>query len=437
MAQGPLLQIVGGKVIDPAAQTEYEADILIQNGKIARVDKRWLKPSVTLPGTEVFHVHGAAVAPALWDIHVHLREPGQEHKETMATGAQAAVRGGVGRMFVMPNTEPAIDNEETYKLVEAQGKAQEKLVDIEIIAAVTKGREGAEPTDLYRLRKLGAAAFSDDGAPVKDAQILRAALDETSAMDSLVIDHCEEGSMIRGGAIHEGRVSRSLGVPGIPRESEAVSVFRDIQVLKNSRGRLHLAHLSTKEAVELVRKAKKNGLAKRLTCEVCPHHFALTEEAVRDMGPLAKVNPPLRTEDDVKALHEAIIDGTVDAIASDHAPHSDWEKNQGLLAAPFGMIGLETMLPVTITYLVRPGIISLLTAIELLTTGPARIMNRPAPKIEPGEPADFVIFYPDRETTFRSFASKSRNSPFLGRSLYGSVLATLHRGQMVYRNESL
>ncbi|MBI4063370.1 MAG: dihydroorotase [Elusimicrobia bacterium] len=431
-----MLQIVGGKVLDPVMGSEFEADLLIENGKIARVDKRWLKPSVTPPNTEVLHIHGAICAPALWDIHVHLREPGQEHKETVATGVQSAIRGGIGRLFAMPNTDPAIDNTQTLQRVKEKAEEQKNLAAVEIIGAVTKAREGKEPTDLYALAKAGAAAFSDDGSPIRDGHILKMALEETSALNSLVIDHCEEETLARGGIIHEGKVSQTLGVPGIPAESESIAVFRNIEILKKSRGRLHLAHLSTKAAIDLVRKAKTNGVGKRLTCEVCPHHFALTEEATREFGSMAKMNPPLRSEEDLQAIKEALADGTVDAIASDHAPHSDWEKNQGLMAAPFGIVGMETMLPVTITYLVKTGVISLVKAVELLTTGPAKVMGRPLPRIEPGEPADLVVFDPNQTVTFQSFASKSRNSPFLNQTLHGKVLATIHHGFVVYRTPS-
>ncbi|MBI4667917.1 MAG: dihydroorotase [Elusimicrobia bacterium] len=429
-----MLQIVSGIIFDPASKTEFEADLLIDGEKIARIDLRGFKPSVTPPGTEVLHIHGAVCAPALWDIHVHLREPGQEHKETIATGAQAAARGGIGHVFAMANTKPAVDNESLlYKLVK-KAKAQEKTADIRFIAAVTKARQGKELVDFRRLFEAGAAAFSDDGSPVRETRLLEDALNETGTIGSLVIEHCEDEALSAGGVMHQGETCRRLGLPGIPRESEVTAVLRALAVLRNSRGRLHIAHVSTKEAAALIRKAKKEGLAERLTCEACPHHFVLTDRAVEEYGAIAKVNPPLRTKEDIEAIRQALADGTIDAIASDHAPHSDKEKDLGIMSAPFGIIGMETMLPLVVTYLVRSEIISLMKALELLTVGPARIMKQKMPKIAPGEQADLVIFNPKESVTFNSFVSKSRNTPFLGKTLYGKVLAAIRRGRIVYQS---
>ncbi|MEK7287466.1 MAG: dihydroorotase, partial [Elusimicrobiota bacterium] len=305
---------------------------------------------------------------------------------------------------------------------------------IEFIAAVTQGRRGKTLTNIQRLAKLDAAAFSDDGSPVANERLLKQALEETRKADSLVMDHAEDLKLSANGVINEGKTSRRLKLPGIPRESEIAAVRRDLKVLKTSRGRLHLCHISTKEAVNLIRQAKTQGMADRLSAEACPHHFALTDEAVINWGPLAKVNPPLRTAEDVQAVREGLADGAIDAIASDHAPHTNREKSQGMKKAPFGLVGLETLLPATITYLVKTGSVPLHQAIRLLTVGPARILGRPAPKIEPGEPADLIIFDPNATVIFSSFASKSQNSPFLGQKLYGRVLATIHRGRIVYRS---
>lgn len=432
MSKIHLLQIINGRILDPTLDQEYEADILIEGQKIARIDRRWLKPSITIPGTKVIDAHGAYLAPALWDLHVHLREPGQEHKETMATAAQAAARGGVGRMFAMPNTEPAIDNKKTLALVQEKAKAQETLVDIEFVAAVTKARKGRSLTAIKELAALGAAAFSDDGSPVANEKIFRKALKETRQAGTLLMEHAEDPKLSKNGVMNEGEISRRLGVPGIPRESEIQAVQKKLKLLKESHARLHLCHISTQEAVSLIRQAKSKG-AERLTCEACPHHFSLTENSALTLGPLAKVNPPLRAQRDVEAIQEGLADGTIDAIASDHAPHAKAEKALGLKEAPFGMIGLETMLPATITFLVKTGRVPLMRAIRLLTTGPAHVLRRPPPKIEPGEPANLIVFDPKTSVTFRSFASKSTNSPFLGKKLYGRVLLTLHQGQIVHK----
>ncbi len=424
--------ITNVKVLDPNASESYEADVLLRGDQIARVDKRWLKPSVVSNDTRILETHGAYLAPAFWDLHVHAREPGQEHKETLATAALAAAHGGVGRFFAMPNTEPAIDNVKTLRWVLDRAKAQEHLADIEFIGAVTKKRAGKTLADLTAMRESGAVAFSDDGNPVSNPKILKRALELTASFDSFVIDHAEIPKLSRGGAMHEGALSRKLKLPGIPSQAEFAAVAQDIEILKKTKGRLHIAHVSTKESVDLIRKAKKNGLSGRLTCEVCPHHFSLTDEVVGKFGSLAKVNPPLREREDVLALLEAIADGTVDAIASDHAPHAKREKDLAMIKAPFGMIGMETMFSLAITHLVRPGVIPLARAIYLLTAGPAKVVGRKSPSIEPGEPANLVLFDPAARTSFRRFVSKSQNSPFLGATLYGKVLATIHRGQVVY-----
>ncbi|MEK6544491.1 MAG: dihydroorotase [Elusimicrobiota bacterium] len=438
-------RIIDVRVVDPASGCEYFADLTLQKGFIVKIEhKNRLghvrgqpldsKESSGCPRISrgVLQARGACVSPSLWDLHVHLREPGQEQKETILTGAGAAVRGGVGHLFAMPNTQPAIDSEEILTAVTARAAEAAHLADIGFFAAATIARQGAKPVDVYRLSKLGAVGFSDDGSPIGDARLLRMLLDETSALGSFVADHCEMPDLMADGVMHEGRHSRHMGLPGIPRQAEYLAVSRDIEILKISRGRLHLAHLSTRESVEAVRRAKHEGLAGRLTCEACPHHFSLTHDAIKLFGPNAKVNPPLREKDDLDAIIDGLQDGTIDAIASDHAPHCDWEKDKGMIEAPFGLIGLETMLPVTLTYLVRQGRLPLMRAIELLTVGPAKVLGRAVPAIAVGQPADLVIFDPECEVVFDSFVSKSRNSPYLGHSLYGKVVATLRKGRMVY-----
>lgn len=372
------------------------------------------------------------MAPSLSDLHVHTREPGDKHKETLETAAQAAIRGGIGQFLAMPNTRPTIDNPAILKRIKKKASKLKNLLNIEFVGAVSKNRQGKELAPLSTMYKCGAIAFSDDGSPIKSKELFKKALIETNKMGSFVVDHCEDPKLSGKGVMNESALSHKLGFLGIPRESEIFCVHRDIEVLKAMPGRLHIAHVSTKEALLLVKKAKKEGLGDRLSCEVCPHHFSLTEKAVKEYGALAKVNPPLRTKRDLEAIYEALADGTIDAIASDHAPHTAKEKELGMLKAPFGLIGLETMFSITITYLVKPKIISLMRAIELLTLGPAHILNQALPKIEPGETANLVLFDHNKTVIFNNFASKSKNTPFLGKTLYGKILATIHKGKIVY-----
>lgn len=376
------MRIINARLLDPASGKESKGEFLIDDGKNKTLDAQ-----------------GACLAPALWDLHVHLREPGQAHKETIATGAKAASAGGVGFLLAMPNTEPAIDTVKTLQLVQKKAGKQKNLVDIEFIAAVTVGRQGRQLTDIEALARQGAAAFSDDGAQIKTEAILEAALIASDKAGSLIIDHCDE-----------------------PTEEEAVK--RDIRVLSKTPGRLHIAHVSTQGALEAIRKAKKSGLKDRLTCEVTPHHFTLTQSALKKYGTLAKVNPPLRSQRDLEAVWEALGDGTLDAIASDHAPHAAREKALAMAKAPPGMIGLETLLPLTITQLVDKKIISLMRSIQLLTVGPARILRREPPKLNGGR---LILFDPRKPFVYSKPKSKSKNTPFLDWKLRGQVTAGRQR----------
>ncbi|MFC1521439.1 dihydroorotase [Elusimicrobiota bacterium] len=426
-----LIQIVNAIVLDPVCNEQYEADILISGDKIVRIDKRWLKPSVTLPDTRIIDAGGAYIAPALWDMHVHLREPGDTHKETLASGAKAAVRGGIARMLAMPNTRPPVDNVKTLTVLRKKADVLSRSVDIDFAACITRKRSGKKPVDFQSLNKSGTFAFSDDGSPVGSQKILKHALKETAKFSGLVIDHSEDMALSGKGVINEGDVSKRMGVPGISAGSEYKAIQRNIKTLRSlNKGKLHISHVSTAESIELIRTAKASKLNGRLTCEVCPHHFSLIDEDIEKYGTNAKMKPPLRSKKDIEAIYGGLNDGTIDAIASDHAPHSQKEKKLGLLKAPFGIIGMETMLPVTITYLVKEGILNLLQAISLMTIGPARVLGMKASEISPGEPANLVIFDPKTEVIFKSFSSKSRNSPFLGRKLFGKVLYTIHKGHI-------
>lgn len=436
-----MFKIKNATVLDPASGSEFLADIVLQGEKIAGIEKKTHRGKDKSPKLRenVLDGRGCYLSPSFWDLHVHLREPGEEHKETIETGAAAAVAGGFGHIFAMPNTKPAIDNRQTLELVKERAASVHHEVNVEFIAAATTGREGKEPVDVYELARLGAVAFSDDGNPLRDGRILRSLLDETSVLNSFVIDHCELAELAYGGVMHEGRQSRFLGLPGIPRQAEYLAINRNIEILKLTRGRLHLAHVSTKEGVALVREAKKEGLAGRLSAEACAHHFSLTDESVRQLGSQAKVNPPLREREDMEAILEGLADGTIDAIVSDHAPHSDWEKNIGMLEAPFGFVGLETLFPLTMSYAVGAGAtggrLSLMQAIALLTTGPARILGRKPPRVAVGEPANLTLFNPQQEVVFDFFVSKSRNSPFLKLPLRGKILVTIRKGRVVYKSD--
>lgn len=374
----------------------------MDGSKITAVEKR--KPGPPLKGEDAVDAFGMSLAPALWDLHVHLREPGQTHKETIATGAKAAAAGGLGHIFAMPNTEPAIDSVKTLRWAQIKAKKENARLNIEFIAAVTKNRLGQELTDIESLCRAGAAAFSDDGSQIKTAALLKEALKKADKYNKPVIDHCDD-----------------------PSEAEAVQ--RDIRVLSKNPGRLHIAHISTAEAVQAVRKAKKSGLAGRLTCEAAPHHFTLTQEALKKHKAIAKVNPPLASQRDVEAILEGLADGTIDAIASDHAPHSKSEKSKSFDNAPPGMTGMEIMLSLTLSQLVRKKVLPMMRALKLLTTGPAAVMGRSAPKIAVGESADLILFDSRALWTYDKTFSKSKNTPFWKTKMEGKIKAVIHHGK--------
>jgi dihydroorotase len=422
------LLIKGGRVLSPEDGLDGELDVRIEDGVI-----REIAPNLTASADEMLDARGCVVAPGFVDIHVHFREPGGEISETLETGLAAAVAGGFTAVCTMPNTKPVIDRPELVRaqIEKARGLGLARLFPV---AAVSMASQGESLTDVATLAAAGAVAFSDDGRPVKTAGLLRRALERTRDLGVPISDHCEDASLSAAGVINEGPVAAQLGVRGIPGTSEDVCVARDLVMAEATGGRLHIMHISTARALDMVRQAKRRGV--RVTCEVTPHHFALTEEAVLAHGTNAKMNPPLRSAADVEAIRAGIADGTVDAIATDHAPHAPELKAKPLgTEAPFGIIGLETAVGLALTELVHTGLISLWHLVSLLSANPARIINQPPGRIQAGGVADITVFNPDLEWTYRvaEGRSKSRNSPFDGRTFRGAVTATIVAGRVVYR----
>ena len=414
-----------GRLIDPATGRDEVADIHIRNGRIEKL-------GLNIPGAssvEVVDLSGKVVAPGFIDMHVHLREPGFEHKETILTGCTAAAAGGFTAVCCMPNTMPALDDESVIKSVQNKARAAlNGLVDVYPIAAVTVGRKGEQLAPLAELAGAGAVAFTDDGDPVYDAEIMRRALEYASMFNRPIIQHAQDKPLTKGGVMNEGFVATELGLPGMPGVAEDVMIARDIQLASFVRARYHVAHLSTARAVDLVRNAKAAGL--QVTCEVTPHHFVLTDEAVRSYDTNTKMSPPLRTKEDVAAILDGLKDGTIDVIATDHAPHSFDEKQVEFQSAPFGIVGLETAFGLAITYLVETGLLSLHQLIEKFSTNPRRILSIPPIHITEGEPANLTIIDPTESWTVevKNFKSKSKNSPFDGYKLVGRPIGVINNG---------
>jgi len=421
------LLIKSGRVLSPEDKLDGELDVLIEGGII-----RQIEPNLSAPADETLDARGQIVAPGFVDIHVHLREPGGEISETLETGLQAAVAGGFTAVCPMPNTKPIIERPE---LVRATIEKAQKLGLARVfpIAAVSMGSQGESLVDMAPLVAAGAVAFSDDGRPVKTAGLMRRALEKAKSLGVPIIDHCEDPSLTGLGVINEGPVAERLKLRGVPNSSEDVCVARDLIVAEATGAHVHIAHLSTARAVEMVRVGKRRGI--RVTCEVTPHHFTLTDEAVAEYGTNAKMNPPLRSAKDLEAVLAGLADGTVDAIATDHAPHAPELKAKSLAEAPNGVIGLETALGLALTHLVHAGRISLAHLIVLMSTNPARLINQPLGRLQVGAAADITIFDPTLEWTYHAAAgrSKSRNSPFDGWKLKGAVTATVVGGKVVHR----
>ena len=417
----------GGTLIDPAAEIEGPMDLLLRDGRVAQVAS---PDTIRASADEIINATGMIVAPGFIDLHVHLRQPGQSHKETIATGTAAAVAGGFTSVCCMPNTNPVNDNQAITEFILDRARAA-GAARVFPIGAITKGSDGKELAEIGDLRRAGCVAISDDGKPVMNSLIMRRAMEYALAFDLPIIDHCEDLHLSEGGCMNEGLVSTQLGLQGIPAAAEDIMVARNLALARLTGARLHLAHLSTAGSVRMVREAKANGI--RLTAEACPHHFTLTEEAVRGFNTLAKMNPPLRGWDDVQAIKEGLRDGTIDVIATDHAPHAAQEKQQEFAAAPNGLIGLETAFPLTLA-LVEEGVLSLEAAVAKLTIGPAQAFSLDKGTLAPGADADVVIVDPAESWDIdpSRFRSKGRNSPFTGWKVKGKVYMTLVGGRLVY-----
>jgi dihydroorotase len=422
----------GGRLIDPATGTDEVRDIHLVDGRIEQVGA-----SVTAKGAETVAMKGKWVTPGLIDIHVHLREPGFEHKETIETGCLSAREGGFTAVCCMPNTNPAIDDESVARYVRQKGReVLGGIVDVYPIAAATKARKGEELAPIAELVDAGAVGLSDDGAPIGNPEIMRRVLEYSSMFGITVIQHAEEPTMTKGGCVHEGFVSTRAGLPGIPSVSEELCIARDLILLRYvPMAKYHVAHISTRGAIELVREGKRKGL--QVTSEVTPHHFAMTDEAVLSYDTNTKMNPPLRTKDDVDSVLEGLKDGTIDVIATDHAPHTIDEKEVEYTVAPFGIVGLETAVGLTLTKLVVPGILTPMQAIAKLSTNARAVVGLPQVKIQPGELANLTLIDPEETWTVETsrFRSKSKNSPFGGMTLTGRAMGIVHHGHL-YRRSS-
>jgi dihydroorotase len=397
-----------GRIIDPSQKFDGVFDLLINNDKIVE-----LKKNITAKAAQKIDAKNKIIAPGLIDLHTHLREPGEEHKETIATGVKAAIAGGFTTVCAMPNTKPACDNQAQVEFILARAKAAK--FNVLPIATITKERVGKEISPMAELKKAGSIAVSDDGDAVADSRLLRRAMEYAAMLNLLVICHCEDKILVNNGVMHEGYWSTVLGLRPIPTESESIIVARDIQLAELTGARIHIAHVSTAKSVEIIRQAKKRGV--KVTAEATPHHFTLTDEAVKIYNTNAKVNPPLRSKEDVKAIIKALHDGTIDVIATDHAPHADFEKEKEFDYAPFGLTGLETALPLAKRILDWPELIAKMSYI------PSQILNYNRGTLKPGSIADLIIIDPNKKWIYSEdqIKSKAKNSPFLNWELTAQV----------------
>ncbi len=422
--------IKGGKIVDPASSKETEADLLIEEGKIKSIGK-----GISSKGAEVVDAKGKFVLPGLIDMHVHLRDPGRGDDETIASGTRAAALGGFTSVACMPNTDPPIDTPAVVEYVVARTK-MEGVVRVFPVGAVTKGRRGEELAEMGRMIDEGAVAFSDDGNPIMDSEVMRRALEYLGMFNVPVISHCEDLSLSKSQDMNESFTSTVLGLGGVPSLAEEIMVARDISLAKEF-GRVHIAHVSTKGSVDIIRRAKKEGI--NVTAETAPHYFSLTEAEVEGYNTAAKVNPPLRGEKDVAAIVEGLRDGTIDVIVTDHAPHTIERKKVEFGLAASGMVGRETALSLVFTELVLTGKLSIMKAIEKMTTAPSRILKLNKGSLKQGTDADVIVFDPKQDyvVDVNKFASKSKNSPFHGWKLKGRILYTIVDGRFAVKDGKL
>ena len=418
----------GGRIVDPSQNLDEVGDILLRDGTIVGHGRNQGTPT----DADVVECEGMTISPGFIDVHCHLREPGREDVETIASGARAAAAGGFTAVCAMPNTDPVTDNQAAVGFVLRQGQ-RAASARVYPIGAISLGQKGEALAEFGEMVGAGAVAVSDDGKPVVSAQLMRTALEYARTFGIPVADHCEEPTLAKGGAMNEGLVSARLGLKGIPTEAEEIMAIRDILLARRTGGHVHLCHMSTKGSVELIRWGKERRI--RVTAEACPHHLSLTDEMVEGYDTNAKMNPPLRSAEDVAALREAVRDGTIDVIATDHAPHHYDEKEREFADAPNGIVGLETALAVNITWLVATGIIDVPTLVERMSCAPARIFHLPGGTLRKGGIADVSVFDPEATWTVdpKSFRSKGRNSPYAGRELTGRVHATIVGGRVIHR----
>ena len=422
------LLIRKGRLVDPAGGVGGVMDILIEDGKLAVIGSDLREPEA-----RVIDARGLNVCAGLVDMHVHLREPGFEYKEDITTGAAAAARGGFTSVACMPNTRPVLDTPEQIEYV-LRRAGESCGVRVWPIGAVSRGQKGQSLTDAAALQEAGCVALSDDGVPVQDANLVRDAMIRCKRLGLTILSHCEDADMVRNYAVNEGRVSRALGLPGRPAIAEEIMVMRDAMLAEETGAHVHICHVSTAKSVDIIRRMKKRGVA--ITCETCPQYFTLTEDEILTQGSMARVNPPLRTAKDIKGIIAGLKEGTIDAIATDHAPHSAEEKAKPLTEAPSGMVGLETALAVTLTYLYHTGEMNLSDILRKMTINPACILRLPTKgRLSIGADGDMVIFDPDEEWVVEpsQFASRGRNTPFGGKTLRGKVKYTIVGGRVVYR----
>lgn len=414
-----------GTVLDFASQTNEKMDVLLENGSIIKIAKE-----INEVADETIDCKGLYVMPGMIDIHCHLREPGFEYKETIETGSKSAVKGGFTTICPMPNTKPTPDSTIILqKIIEEARRVN--LCNVLPYASVTYGEKGEELVDFKALKEAGAIAFSDDGIPVTDSKVMRAGMIEADKLGTFVASHCEEKSVAKG-AIHAGPIAEKLGVEGVLPEAEEIMAAREIVISETNNIRAHICHISTKTSVNMIRDAKKRGVP--ITCETCPHYYSFTVEEVLKSGTNAKMNPPLREQKDVEAIREGLKDGTIDAIITDHAPHSEEDKQKDLATAPNGIIGFETALAATITNLVSKGYIDYMDMVRLMSYRPAQLLKLNKGQIKEGMDADITVFDPNVEYVYEkeSIVSKSKNTPFIGKKLQGKVKYTIVAGRIVY-----
>lgn len=428
--------IKNGTIIDGNGTGQFKGDIYVEEGIIKEISPSLPLDNFSTAELKVIDATDQLVVPGLIDIHVHLREPGEEFKENINSGTRAAAIGGFTAVACMPNTKPAIDTRATAEMIKSIA-AREAVTRVYPIGAITKGREGVELTEFHDLKEAGVKALSDDGSGIMKADVMRRALEYSLAVDLPLICHCEDSDLAGNGVMNEGYWSIVLGLPGIPALAEELMIARDIELAKLTNGSVHIAHISTKGAVQLVREAKEKGI--KVTAEVAPHHLVLTDEAVQGYNTNTKVNPPLRSKEDIEALIKGLQDGVIDVIATDHAPHTIEEKNQEYVYAPFGLVGLETSLGIGVTYLVKTGHLSYEQLIEKMAVNPANILKIPGGRLNVGAVADITIIDYQKQWTVHSsqLISQGKNTPFDGWELTGKAVTTIVGGKIVVEDGKL